>query len=571
MAACFAVPAYGLQEYITRWHADITVKPNATLQVKETISFIANNQIFNHGFLREFPTEYTSVYGNNYTVSFTIDEIILDYAPALYKEVEYQNGKRIYIGDPDKYLSKGQHTVTITYTTGYQLGFFENHDELYWNVTGNGTKLPIAHASARVFLPSAIGADKIRFEAYTGYKGQQGTAYEAQIDQKGEVLFNTTKPLEPHQGLTIVVVWPKGYIAEPNFWQRTGHFIYDNTGSCIWLLILLFFIVYCIASLTYLNRKEKANSTIIPLFEPPVGLMPSAVNYVLKKGYHHEGFSADIDKAAVHGALTIEVKKDPLLWGSRDYILNRVGEKNKPCPDLETAQLVNDLFMYKDTLTLRPGSYNKAVQNAGDALKERLARSCARYTYWAGRYLWPLIGIVLGGLVLTVAFNWYVSGIIAVFAFFFIVFFGILYAYRLNRYTVAGQDLVDEIEGFKMFLEATEVERMKIIGTPPERTPELYEKYLPYVMALGVERAWVQQFAPLFVQWQLEGRSYRPHWYISDYSGPFYFNSSSFASSINSSATPPISSSGRSPGGSSGFGGRGSSGGGGGGGGGGGW
>ena len=49
-AACFAVPAYGLQEYITRWHADITVKPNATLQVKETISFIANNQIFNHGF-----------------------------------------------------------------------------------------------------------------------------------------------------------------------------------------------------------------------------------------------------------------------------------------------------------------------------------------------------------------------------------------------------------------------------------------------------------------------------------------------------------------------------------------
>src|ERR1700682_5429026 len=108
LAVFFVLPPCGLQEHITQWHADITVKPDATLQIKETISFIANNQIFNHGFLREFPTEYTNAYGNNYVVSFTINEISLDYAPTVYKEVDYQNGKRIYIGDPDKFLSKGQ-------------------------------------------------------------------------------------------------------------------------------------------------------------------------------------------------------------------------------------------------------------------------------------------------------------------------------------------------------------------------------------------------------------------------------------------------------------------------------
>lgn len=564
------MPAFALQEHITNWHADITVRPNATLQVKETISFIANNQIFNHGFLREFPTEYTSAYGNNYVVSFVIDEVTLDYMPTPYKQVDYQNGKRIYIGDPDKYLSKGQHTVTITYTTGYQLGFFENYDELYWNVTGNGTKLMIAQASARVFLPTNIPADTIRFEAYTGYQGEQRTAYKADIDQQGTVSFITTKPLEPHQGLTIVVVWPKGYIKEPTFWQRVAHFAADNKGSLMWLLIIILFIIYCISSLIYLRRKEKAKSVVIPLFEPPIGLTPSEVNYIVKKKYHHEGLSADVVNAAVHGALTIEVKKNLLSW-NKGYILHRVKEKNEQHLDAKTITLLNDLFGGKDMLSLTPGSYNKRVDEAGNQLRYRLEKSCAHYIYWAGNYLWPIIIVIISGFVITAAFNWYASLVVAIFSFVFVLFFGVLYALRLTRYTPEGLTLIDKIEGFKMFLEATEVERMKIIGTPPERTPELYEKYLPYAMALGVEKAWTNQFTPLFAQMEKAGHPYHPHWYIGNYYGPFGFNSSSFASSINSSATPPISSSGSAPGSSSGSGGSGHSGGGGGGGGGGGW
>ena len=141
-----------------------------------------------------------------------------------------------------------------------------------------------------------------------------------------------------------------------------------------------------------------------------------------------------------------------------------------------------------------------------------------------------------------------------------------------NRwYTPEGRAIVDHIEGFKMYLETAESERMKIIGTPPDRTPELYETFLPYAMALDVEKAWTKQFEPVFEAYErMHHTPYYPLWFIgTDLSG---FSSGGFASSfVSSIGSSTISSSSFAPGSSSGFGSGGSSGGGGGGGGGGGW
>ena len=121
-----------------------------------------------------------------------------------------------------------------------------------------------------------------------------------------------------------------------------------------------------------------------------------------------------------------------------------------------------------------------------------------------------------------------------------------------------------------MFLETTETERLKIIGTPPTRTPQLYERYLPYAIALGIEEAWTAQFVPLFERLAQEGTPYMPVWYSATV--PFRVSAmSNLSSRLTSSLQSSISSASSRPGRSSGFGRGGSSGGGGGGGGGGSW
>jgi uncharacterized membrane protein len=95
------------------------------------------------------------------------------------------------------------------------------------------------------------------------------------------------------------------------------------------------------------------------------------------------------------------------------------------------------------------------------------------------------------------------------------------------------------------------------------RTPETFEKYLPYAMALGVESNWAKAFEGIYTN--------PPQWYTGNNFSSF--SPSRFSSSLrtmSSSAAAAMSSSPRGSGGS-GFGGGGSSGGGGGGGGGGGF
>src|SRR5207248_8273132 len=70
----------------------------------------------------------------------------------------------------------------------------------------------------------------------------------------------------------------------------------------------------------------------------------------------------------------------------------------------------------------------------------------------------------------------------------------ILFHFLLKAPTVAGRRLLDQVEGFKMFLGAVDGDRMNRIN-PPEQTPETFEKFLPYALALDVEQAWAEKFS----------------------------------------------------------------------------
>jgi len=156
----------------------------------------------------------------------------------------------------------------------------------------------------------------------------------------------------------------------------------------------------------------------------------------------------------------------------------------------------------------------------------------------------------------------------------FLVASGILhgvFVHLMKAPTFAGRRLMDQVEGFKMFLGSVDGDRLNR-AAPPQQTAEVFEKFLPYALAMDVEQDWANKFSGVLSAAGTapgsSGSAYTP----SFYSGSSWssFSGAGFASSFGSSLTSAISSSSAAPGSGSG-GGGGGSGGGGGGGGGGGW
>ena len=75
--------------------------------------------------------------------------------------------------------------------------------------------------------------------------------------------------------------------------------------------------------------------------------------------------------------------------------------------------------------------------------------------------------------------------------------------------TIAGARAYAKVLGFEDFLGRVEKDQIERL----EKTPELFEKYLPYAMALHVEKKWVQAFSGIAMQ--------PPQWYQGAYASSF--------------------------------------------------
>src|SRR5690625_7105998 len=119
------------------------------------------------------------------------------------------NGVRVNTGDDSFLPTPLETTYSLRYRTSRQLGFFDQYDELYWNVTGTGWIFAIDRASARVHLPTAVAAEHMQINYYTGPYGSQAQDAEASVPEAGIVDFATTQSLAPNEGLTLSVTFPK--------------------------------------------------------------------------------------------------------------------------------------------------------------------------------------------------------------------------------------------------------------------------------------------------------------------------------------------------------------------------
>jgi hypothetical protein len=602
--------------------------------VTETINVQAKWENIKHGIYRDFPTRYKDKYGNNCNVDFEIISVEKDGQPEPYHTKVISNGTRIYIGDEDILIPPNKYAYRITYKTNRQIGFYNDHDELYWNVTGNGWIFPIEEVYAFIELPEDAKEQILSMDAFTGRQGSREKDFVTEKDTYGNILFSTTRPLGQYEGLTIFVSWPKGFICEPTKAVKAGYFLRDNTGTIIGIMGFVIVISYYLAIWSRVGKDPK-KGVIIPLFAVPENLSPASMRYISKMGYDHKTFAASAISMAVKGFLKITEDK-------RGYILVKENKTYKTGLSEEEREIYKTIFSKGAEIELKAINH-ELIRKTIDVVKSVLKNKCER-VYFVTNIKYFLIGVFMSlafalfaltsfkteampntvfvsiwltgwsfGIIFLIKkavsqwkylivskwVKWFsiieaffstifvtifvlpfvVGEIIGLFLFakatspfFAFVFFltivaNIVFYYLLKAPTLLGRRVLDKIEGFKMFLSVAEKERLNILS-PPEKTPELFEKFLPYALALDVENKWAQQFSAVLLQTSMEGKGYSPAWYSgSSWSS---YGTGDFTSLLGSSFSGAIASSSTAPGSSSG-GGGGSSGGGGGGGGGGGW
>ncbi|MBI1986591.1 MAG: DUF2207 domain-containing protein, partial [Rhodospirillales bacterium] len=424
----------------------------------------------------------------------------------------------------------------------------------------------------------------------------------------GNLRFVTTRTLGRGEGLTVAIGWPKGFVVEPGSAEKAATAIRDNLTLVAAVIGLLLVIAYYLWAWDRVGRDPKAG-TIVPLFGPPEGFSPAATRTLVRMGTDDKAFAAAVVSMAVKGYLKIDEKSGGFAVQrvSDDDSMLSPGEKalaRKLCPsrawveisvtnhkrisdtkkalEAKLKQELHKIYFNTNRRYLIPGAaltvltiVAVALASADTATVFIVGFLAVWLSVWTSAVLgfimasvhgWRtalsgrlkdvsaaivvtafavgfLAGEVMGVFFLAEATSPAAAAILLATALMIPLFYGLLKAPTLK-----GRRILDEIEGFKMYLSTAEKERLETLR-PPEDTPELFEKYLPYALALGVENQWSERFADVLAATEpAEGGGYHPGWYSGRaWSGQGVGNfgntlGGSLSSALASSAAGPVSS-----------------------------
>jgi uncharacterized membrane protein YgcG len=557
-------------ERILEFHSDILVMPDGWIDVTETIKVRAEGNRIRRGIYRDFPTEYRDKYGNDVIVGFDILSVLRNNSPEDFHTQGIRDGIRTYFGNSDRYINSGEHTYTFRYRASRMLGFFENHDELYWNVTGVNWEFPIDNASATVSFGFDVSAGDLTAEAYTGAFGYTNRDYTSRIDGSGRVEVETTKVLPALNGLTIVVTWPKGFVSEPSDLDRIGWLLSDNANLLIALVGCALLLAYYIPVWRHFG-KDPDEGVLVTRYEPPKGFSPASLRYIRQMYYDDKVMTAAVVNLGVKGYLRIDVEEgsDGFLGiGAEEdkYLLVKT-DPGLGAPPMAAGEqeLYDALFKGRKSILLDQDNHEK-LGDAKSEHRQSLAKDYKQHYFkYNGLLNVPAVLLLVVTAVISLGAGPSPWSILTIGL---MVVTTITFAVIMKRPTLRGRKLLDEIIGFKDYLEVAEKYEMEL-RNPPEKTPQLFEKYLPFALALGVDQSWAEKFAAVLSSAQQpDGNPYSPTWYNGSWDN---VNLSRATSNLTSSLNTAVTHSVTPPGSSSGSGGGGFSGGGGGGGGGGGW
>lgn len=605
-------------EKINNFVSNIIVNTDASIDVTENISVYVAQDKIKHGITRRLPTRYTDSYGLTRHTQYHIKTILLNGNTSTYHIQNRNNQMTIYIGSKDLILPKGDYTYTIQYRVDDAINFLSDADELYWNITGNNWDFDIDKAEANITIPQP--AKIITYVGYTGVTGDKGTNFKVNQVASNHILFSTINTLRSGEGLTVAVSFQKGIVIPPTWWDKFKQQIKTIDYMIIIPTIVVFLYYFVI---WYLYGRGPKPGTIVPLFEPPEELPPEAMRYIMRMGYDAKTFSAAIIALATKGYVTIDNESDsfiltktastvPLSLDQNAFLQTLfssgttldITQTNKEVIQKARDQLKKNLksaYLNKYFITnigyqffgwlMSLLVFISAIKLADDPSQAFGALTwISVWTFacaillksafenieiaWVTR-TFKSIGKALGSSLFALPFLagevmgiYFLSQSIPIFTIpmlFLIAALNVIFFYLLKAPTVSGREIMDKIEGFKLFFTTTE--RYRIEKMVPTDTPECYEKYLPYAIALDLENEWNTLFDNVLRQANIAPTAYQPSWYRGS---PLTRSSATLpvllgaglASSIASASTFSSSSA---------SGGGGSSGGGGGGGGGGGW
>lgn len=556
------------EERILAYAVSARLEQDASLVVTERITVNIELDAIQHGIYRMYPVRERVGEDGLRHYDFKVLSVALDGNPVLYTESEQAFTVGIAIGDPKKMAPLGRHTYELVYRTAGHVRFLEDHDEIYYNVTGNFWKFPIDHATFTLELPD--NAAPILTKAYTGERGMNGTDYQ----MTGSSSFETTRPLKIGEGLTVVVGWEKGLISQPS--QTFANFMGDNRLLVLFGIVLVQMFTFLLLRFVWTYRRK---NTVIPLFSAPDGMTPGAAACLKKRNFPGQFLQADILWAAVNGYLrmSLQDKKTIILTKTNPDLKKR----SRPLADW-IQQRMNDIicslftadapavidmrkdkkeksFVLIDSYFMLKKSYEKKLKGMWKRSRLPGILSAALglgllylamdkgiyhpglimdYYYSADTMLFVQGGII--GLILLFGYGIKKSlalfsclrravGILGAVIMIFLLmvalivlvvgdmgfcvgFSAIILAaawavcQSCARLSDKGSKLDAKIRGLEMYIRTAEKDRLAKINAP-EDTLEKYEEILPYACALGCADAWQKRFEPL-----LRHLDYIPDW-----------------------------------------------------------
>jgi uncharacterized membrane protein len=499
---------------IRNFHADVQVRPDGSIRVTEKIEvhFIGSWQ----GLYRSIPIEYVTPQGFNYTLFVDVQRITDEDGRALKfvasRERHYRKLK-IYV--PGAF--NATHTISIEYSVADGLRFFEDHDELYWNVTGDLWDYPIQSASATIQLPA--GTTNIRANQFTGGFGSRAQDADVQVSGN-DVAVETRNPLRFHEGLTIAVAFDKGFVKAPTAFDKFSLFIRSN-----WPLLLPVAALLLMFYLWWTRGRDPRLRPITAQYEPPNQLTPGECGTLIDDSADMRDITASIVDLAVRGFMVIEEHDKTSMLGLKhdkdfNFILNQDRSAWSTLKAHEQV-LLNGIFSAGTVGETVPMSslQNRFYKNLAD-LKSRIFESLVSLGYYrrrpdSVRSFYIGVGFVVGFLMVwgggalgaamgMSAQTFIIAGILT----------GIIvcaFGWFMPAHTEAGARAVEGILGFEDFLAHVESDRFNRMI----KTPQMFEKFLPFAMALGVEKNWSKAFEGIMTE--------PPGWYRGGVYGPNFY------------------------------------------------
>ncbi len=526
-------------ESIKNFDTSITAHKDGTMTIEEKINYnFGDND--HHGIFREIPL--VSKVGDLYRITeVDFEEIKRDGQEEEYEVDNNTDLAKVKIGDPEKEIS-GQHSYLIVYTVTNGIGSnYEDHDEIYWNTTGNHWQIPIEKASATIKTDFGVNTDRVACFTRSANFNAQFCTFDSQT-------FNpvtTTNVMAPGEGLTVVASFPVGTFPKSTLQKSKPQFDPDFLNLLklyVPIVLGLNFLLAPYLLFWYFAKKSKTRFGKPSVnFDIPENkgqrISPSEAGIIDNTKFEKNDVVATIFDLAIRKYLTVkEIKQVRTLMP--DYVDYRLTmEKGNEGLNEFEKTLFNKLFEKGDNILLKDLgtdfylTFQRLEKEAFNSLVERKLYSKNPKNQMGTLLTFGILALVTGNIIL---------GPVLIFL-----------SRKLNGRTELGDEIDFKVDGLKIFLKS--VNRYHKFQSKNLIT---VEKYIPYAIALGLQDEFMEQLKVI-------NSEYKPSWYLG--SGNFYLNYASFGSVVNSNITTSAPSS------SSGFSGGGFSGGGGGGGGGGSW